>query len=212
MGLKMIRNKTKTEIQLKTKKVSLRYLDEFIKLKCASNLIQANLFPNAKEITESMGAYNTVRKYLWERFHPGDSNVICIVVGDGHTPKTGALFAYRTRWTILSIDPVMYRAKLDMGQGLYAPAGIERLTVVRDKIQSRYLGIPLETKKILFICIHSHAKLSDCIKQVKGAKACLVNIPCCIPSDLSSLPDISYEDWGIHSEKRKIEIYKDQIW
>src|SRR5579872_7431860 len=50
---------------------ALRYLNEFTKLKCAPDLLAWGLFPNAKEITESLGAYNAIRKHIrWDLGDP----------------------------------------------------------------------------------------------------------------------------------------------
>ena len=37
-----------------------------------------------------------------------DPTVLCIVVGDGRTPRTAALLAMRTRWSVVSIDPALH--------------------------------------------------------------------------------------------------------
>ncbi|RHY07762.1 hypothetical protein DYB36_002562 [Aphanomyces astaci] len=45
--------------------MSLRYLNEFVgKLQCASHLLQLQIFPDAKEISESMGLFNAARRFL----------------------------------------------------------------------------------------------------------------------------------------------------
>ncbi len=42
-----------------------RYIEEFFKLnKSASDMLQLNVFPNAKEVTESYAAFNAVRTKL----------------------------------------------------------------------------------------------------------------------------------------------------
>lgn len=40
-----------------------RYLDEFVRCRCAPDLLARKLFPNAKEVTESFAAYAAVRKH-----------------------------------------------------------------------------------------------------------------------------------------------------
>lgn len=39
---------------------TLRHLDLFLRLRCASDLVAWGVYPDAKEITESMGAYEAV--------------------------------------------------------------------------------------------------------------------------------------------------------
>lgn len=36
----------------------LSYITEFIRLECSPDIMSKHLFPDAKEITESMGAFN----------------------------------------------------------------------------------------------------------------------------------------------------------
>ena len=188
-------------IMVEVKKSSLRYLDEFIRLKCASDLIISKFFPNAKEITESMSVYNTVRKYLQNDFPFDDKETTCLVVGDGTKPRTGALFAFRTNWNVISIDPNMRTDKSFIK--------IDRLLPVKSKIEDFHSLLKfIKTKKVLIVCVHSHAKLTDCIKQLKEKDVIIISMPCCVPDDLDVEPDISYNDWGIHSEKRTINIYK----
>ena len=47
-----------------TIKLSARYLDEFIKLQCAPMLLEAGVFPDAKEISEAMAAFNAYRQFV----------------------------------------------------------------------------------------------------------------------------------------------------
>ena len=62
--------------------------------------------------------------------------------------------------------------------------------------------------KLLIVCVHSHAKLSECVKKFKGKDLTIISMPCCVPDDLDIEPEISYNDWGICSEKRRINVYK----
>ncbi|KUF99151.1 Histone-lysine N-methyltransferase [Phytophthora nicotianae] len=97
-----------------TPPVSLRYLNEFVgKLHCAPALLQHGLFPDAKEVTESMALFNAVRRYI-EPKNKGESlkengkHDGIVVVGDGNTPRTAAMFAFRMRgWKCYSVDPAM---------------------------------------------------------------------------------------------------------
>ncbi|CAF3435354.1 unnamed protein product, partial [Rotaria sp. Silwood2] len=75
----------------------LEYLDEFLQLRCASDLISMGLFPNAKEITETFAIWSALRRYIFPQLSTSttssidnDRNAI-IVVGDGMTPRTAAL-------------------------------------------------------------------------------------------------------------------------
>ena len=198
---------TNSEVILQIKKPSLRYLNEFTRLKCGSDLLRSKVFPNAKEITESMGAYNALRTHLQGDFPLGDDKITCVVVGDGTTPRTGALFAYRTNWNVVSIDPEMDRDFMKPGDTLEEWQDIERLWVARKKIEE--VSLDHIVGKLLIVCVHSHAKLSECVKKRPSSPKTIINLPCCVKPDLNIKPDISYEDYAIHSEKRIVEIYKD---
>jgi hypothetical protein len=80
------------------------YMDEFIRLSCAPELLQLRVFPDAKEISESMGALDAVRRNCNFIFNEDDL-VIC--VRDGSTPRTATLFALMTNMQIVSIDPAL---------------------------------------------------------------------------------------------------------
>lgn len=92
-----------------------RYVDEFLGLRCAPELLEMRLFPNGKEITESMSAYSAARKYVscLPGFALNDPNVSVICVGDGHQPRTATLFAMRTAWSTYSVDPLLTVAESD---------------------------------------------------------------------------------------------------
>jgi hypothetical protein len=96
----------------------LRYIDEFLSLDCASKLVDLKLFPDGKEVTESISIYTALRKYfptvLEGKAQDGD---MLIVVGDGVTPRTAALLSFMCGskgWTCCSIDPMM---RFDDGDG-----------------------------------------------------------------------------------------------
>ena len=47
-----------------TIRLSARYLDEFIKLRSAPMLLEAGMFPDAKEISEAMAGFNAFRQFV----------------------------------------------------------------------------------------------------------------------------------------------------
>eukprot|EP00960_Hanusia_phi_P004881 141004-Hanusia_phi.AAC.2 len=86
----------------------LKYVDEFLKLDCAPSLIALKLFPNAKEITESMAVYTAFRRLLSAQCMDFDSSDSFVFVGDGTTPRTAAIFAHLTRaGRCVAIDPML---------------------------------------------------------------------------------------------------------
>ena len=172
---------------------SKTYINEFFRLKCAPDIMAQKVFPNAKEVTESMAAFNAVRKYLSDTFDFNDYDVNLYAVGDGCTPRTAALFAYRTKWGCHSIDPLMR-------DGRYK---ISRLFYRKDKIQD----IQVLRNKAVIVCVHSHASMEDTLKSIQAPARAMVAIPCCKEYN-STVPCISYEDEGIWSPKRTVKIWK----
>jgi hypothetical protein len=107
------------------------HVDAFLRLDCAPSLLQMGLFPKnirTQEISESMACVSAVDKHLsppdknnhHHKRNNGpaggpfggcgfcEKNDLCVVVGDGSTPRTAALLAYRTRWErIIPIDPAL---------------------------------------------------------------------------------------------------------
>jgi len=187
-------------ITVEIKRPDLRYLNELTRITCGADLLQTKFFPNAKEITESFGAYNAVRKHLQNDYSFTDKTVTCYVIGDGCKPRTGAVFAFRTAWKVLSIDP-----KCSLPDGEHPQ--IDRLWTIKARIEDLQFKHHPQSK-VLVVCVHSHALLSNVLGAICMDDFTIVNIPCCVPSDLTEEPNIIYQDWGITSPERTVEIYK----
>jgi hypothetical protein len=171
-----------------------KYFDELMRLSPAGNLLDLNLFPNAKELTESMGMYNAIRHAKLKL--SGDYN--CIVVGDGHTPRTGALVAMRTNYDCYSIDPLM-RLK-------YKWQNINRLNIYDLKIQDMYLSMDIHT---ILMLPHAHVSIKTCLENIKAPSFTIISMDCCFDnSDIDTPPDLDYVDVDIISEKNRIKIWK----
>ncbi len=178
-----------------------RYVNEFMSCGCAPDLIGSTpkIYPSgtaAKELTESMGAYSAVRRRLgWDL---RDKTITAFVVGDGCTPRTGALLAYRSAWSVYSIDPMLRRTW----------PKIQRLTTIGARIED---AGPFELGgDAVIIGVHSHARLEPCIARIRptGQLAVIV-MPCCIELTVEGVPpDVVYDDLGVWSPKRQIKIWK----
>jgi len=188
------------------RKNSIVYLDEFVKLKCAPDLLAWKVFPNAKEITESMAAYGAVRKHFHRLL--SSEETLGVFVGDGQTPRTGALFAYRTPWTCHSVDPDLEKKKDKFNH-------IERLTIFPIKFDKYLEQMEFSIyKHIIFICVHSHAKL-DNLLNILDSKCSpsvyknIIAIPCCVEQSLGkeNPPNITYSDSKICSPCRTVYIW-----
>jgi hypothetical protein len=176
-----------------------RHINEFFKLSCASDLIEKKLFPNAKEITESMAAYRAVKDYVYQKndFRFDDPSIALVAVGDGHTPRTAALFAFRTAWKCYSVDPVL-RIK---------DYGIDRLEVINKKIEDIQ---PIIGNKIVVVAVHSHADMREVEKKVisiEDRNRSFIAIPCCFKQELDWSPDYEYTDKGIWSTKNNVKVW-----
>lgn len=190
-------------------KPAMKYMTEFLSMKCAPDLLAHDLFPNAKELAESMAAYAAVRKHL-SAFPMDDPGTVLLSVGDGHVPRTAALFAYRTAWTCHSIDPCMRR--LDWGEK------IQRLESWQAKAEDLIgpmgsQGWPIgpeQATSVVIIGVHTHARWDAMLRLVAPSmlRVALVVMPCCEPE---ALPpggfDRSYDDEGIPSPDRTIYVY-----
>lgn len=170
-----------------------RYLDEFLSIHCGSDLMTRKLFPNSKEITESFGAFNAVRKFLHS--YSLDEGVTLLAVGDGHSPRTGATFAMRTGWNCYSVDP-------DAKEGV--DWNVERLTVLRAKIED----VKIPGKRVVIVAVHSHATLRASIDACTEAEdIAVVAIPCCVRLELPEPPDHEAPDFAISSPERTIKVW-----
>jgi hypothetical protein len=185
-------------IPIKITVPSRRYMDEFVKLKCAPDMLSLDLFPNSKEVTESLAVYSAIRKHFRHIFDLSDPNVTVISVGDGATPRTGATFAYRSAWQCISVDPLLKNKK-----GRFN--AIQRLTMYENKIEELHFVFD----KVIILHVHSHATIADSLAHIKGNERHLISMPCCVPQVHDRKPDIEYHDWGCWSPKNKIKIWRD---
>lgn len=87
--------------------INPRFIDTFLRWECGRFLLGLGLFPNVQEITESMACVEALREHLPEVLLT-DRDVVAVVVGDGRTPRTGALLAMRTKWACVSVDPALH--------------------------------------------------------------------------------------------------------
>jgi len=99
------------------------HLGTFLSLPCAPALVRLRLFPNAKELSESVAAWVALRDRVLrplagasaQPFGSGiDAARRCdavVVVGDGSRPRTAALIAHMMRSSdvaVFSVDPALH--------------------------------------------------------------------------------------------------------
>lgn len=171
------------------------YIYELFRLKCAPDLLALGLYPNHKEWCESIGAYNAVVEHT--DFDLKDKSVTVVVVGDGVTPRTGAMFAFRSKWNVISVDPLMKCKKKFKS--------IDRLTMFKGRIEELD---QIDSDKLIIVGVHSHASAQVSWNVGKDAKeSAFINIPCCKSSDMVFKATKTYNDPLIPTQKNSIEVY-----
>lgn len=180
---------------------SRKYMNEFLKSKCSIILLENELFPDAKELSESFGAFNACRKHLGE-FKTDDESISLVSVGEGMTPRTAALFALRTSWHCIAIDPEMGLSKKSKQK-----YDIARLQFHRAKIEE----IRIRAKKVIIVMVHAHVSLAKTLASVTsddGTAACIA-LPCCnYYSSIDAPNRIEYVDMAVLSPHRTVRVWK----
>jgi hypothetical protein len=184
-------NLQNTQFRKNSKRYHSYYINRFISLRCSVDMLQLGLFPNAKEITESFAALEAVNHLPYDWKDP-DVHVIC--VGDGLTPRTAATFAFMTKWTCISVDPLL-KGKWE----------IDRLTAHPNKIEDMCCST---NKPTIVVCVHSHASLQSCMQSIHSPYISIVAIPCCQPLYLNQQPDMEYVDGDMWSPQNTVKIWR----
>lgn len=173
-----------------------------------------------------MSAYSTVRQYLHQhkppREHNGpllfsDSNVLLVAVGDGVTPRTAALFAFRSNWQCVSIDPAMRSGPWD---------SVDKLTTYRARVQD--IQIPVQShQRVVVVMWHCHTSLSDALSCLQfenqpyqlddpslRKRVAVVSCACCnfdqVQSHMpdGSSPNHQFEDVAVPGLMRTVRVWE----
>lgn len=177
---------------------AFRYLSEFLTLRCAADLLQLEVFPDAKELTESMAAYRAARNGLAFYGWPlNDPEIVAVFPGDGSTPRTAALFALRTAWRCISVDPRL-RPKARYGD-------VRRLEVIVGKIEEQRIEAP----RIVVVGVHNHAKVGDVAAGIRADRVACIMMPCCVKWQARQVPDLNYRDEGVLSPENRVLVWRD---
>jgi hypothetical protein len=179
--------------------ISSRYMTELLQLSCAVALVEHKLFPDAKELSESFSAFNAWRTHLAGDFRGDDSSVTVVSVGDGTTPRTAALFAFRTKFQCVALDPQMNPKEY----------GIERLQSYKAKIEE----LRISARRVIVVMVHAHVSLATTMRSIatdSGTAACIA-LPCCnwyakINAPNPVVPE--YGDMGVLSPHRTVRVWK----
>jgi hypothetical protein len=173
----------------------MKYINELMGCSCFPDLISLKIFPDGKEITESASIHYLLRN-KYPVFDLSDKDVTFISVGDGCTPRTASMFAFRSAWNCFSIDPNM-RWK----------GNVKRLNLIKARAEEI---VPTHFKKLVIANVHSHANLNKVCQNFTGDERVVIAIPCCVSQERERLPDFEYEDESIWSTKNKIKVWHDK--
>ena len=187
-------------------KPSLRYVDFFLALECVGILTATGAYPNAKEISETIGVFEAARLRLGLAYARDD--VLAVCVGDGVMPRTAAYVAYLAHWKAISVDPLL---RLQDPRLVSFAARTRRLEMHARRIEET----PIDAtgfRDVVFLFVHSHASLRAAAASLRGAEGArihAVSMPCCFGDDLGLAPTEIFDDPNVLSVKRTIQIYRD---
>jgi hypothetical protein len=215
-------NTDSSKVSINTKKglhMSMMYLNQFLGWDCSRALLKMELFPDAKEITESVGCLWAVKQHMdsisWQ-----ETEVTCIVVGDGIRPRTAALACFLTNWRrVISIDPLIS----EHTEKEFASYGIDGLEMRGCKIQDTVVDIDPELDRaVLIILPHAHVTPNtalSCLRirattlQTKLPRIAVCQIPCCTyefhDRCAAQAPNKEYSDHAIASAERLVRCWWD---
>lgn len=182
------------EVQKINTKWNRRYLDEFVRLKCAPQLLEERLFPNAKEISETMATFAMTRKILGPT-RLGDPSVLALDIGCGGSPRTASFVALMTRWTTRAIDPNLRRMDVPF----------KRVTCIRAKIED---CVVTHNGMVVALCVHSHATLPSVLQAIQAPDLLVVAMPCCKPHESVGGPCLEVDDFACLSPERRVRAWR----
>lgn len=165
----------------------------FVGLRCAPGLLAAVGWGGdpAKEISEAMACVEAVRRRV-PRGTLADRSRSVLVVGDGTSPRVGAMLAVRSGWSVVSVDPAM---RLDGPH-----PRIDRLVCRRDRVEA------VDELFDVVIACHSHAPVAATQARLKPG-GLGVTLECCV--SWTSAPGLieSYEDHWCLSAARTMRVW-----
>lgn len=192
----------------------MKYLNSFLEKQCSSELLELfrkNKNP-VKEISESYGAYNNMKPFLYAQ----RSDFANLLIGDGSLCMTGALFSFMTKNWSISIDPVINKKNVDSWmQKIHS----QRFVYFKDRFENFHhdLKAELNISRYNIVCVHAHVNLEEVIKKFPNWNYLYTN-PCCKQNVQTFSLDFLREnnistvlyghDENILSEKNEVIIYK----
>lgn len=176
--------------------------------------IMLELFPNVKEMTESVAAACLLQHRVGLELP-----ITVLDVGAGSSPRTGGILALKfPATTVHSIDP-------EMRANWIARDGIPNLEAHDCTAVDWVLDHAAEIfacERLAVVAVHSHAPLESYLPALvaiygREKPLTLITMPCCEPllqaltaqqqEELNMYMVFRTEDWGIHSEKRTMYVW-----
>lgn len=193
--VKFMKNK-----QFDNRHIPAKYIARFMAWNSAPDMLEMKLFPNIKEVAESMSMFYCVESLLmnWDEYirdNRRNQNINVVVVGDGHRPRTGALFAYSTKWNVVSIDPEMKSVDYP----------IQRLKCYDCKVED-VPDIDFGDEPLIIIYPHSHAPVQVGWDKFQSTRKWLIKMECCTKDKLD-LPYYAFRDTNAITAANQIFIW-----
>ena len=224
------------------------YVDKLFGMNCFRDIVLLDVFNSAKDVSESMGALQAalrhgnlppksrVEKELMKDSIDTDnersgSKVLCLVIGDGNTPRTAVLASFLTRgWDCVSIDPALtdkWKNNRSVDGMLGYQGTLEEFVIdsttdrfpFGDKIQnsSEYQTPVNSWEHIVMLCVHSHARfrgeatVDKIRKKFNNLPTTIVSLPCCPRfrhiHDIGIPPHKKYQDDCVFSACRTVDVW-----
>jgi len=204
------------------------YIDRVFSLRCFRDIVDLQVFQSAKDISESFCALNAALRHGKNLPY---KDILCLVIGDGVTPRTAVLVAFLTKgWDCISIDPALKSkwtdSTLSPVQNMIGYAGtLENFVLDPTTDQIPFSASPNHNqtpnknkwKHIVMLCVHSHARFRGHATVAKiRAKfgklpTTIVSLPCCPKfrhvHDIGIPPHVKYDDDCVFSACRSVDVW-----
>ena len=185
----------------------LQYLDRFLSLRCAPDLLTLKIFPDAKELTESFSILEALTRFfplLRAASATAGPEPSFLVVGDGSTPRTAALLAFMyPQSSVYSVDPQLALPSGSSPPGAEPHPNVSNLTLYRGGIEE----VVVNDSRVVLVLVHAHVALDACLKSLPKAASVdgIITLPCCNWAEKQAAfqgrkPDREGLDWGCWSE------------
>ncbi len=188
-----------------------QYMTAFVRHGSSPLLLQMKVFPDSKELSESMACAEAIRRFV----RPDPKDATFLVVGDGSTPRTAALLALLyPESKSYSIDPQLkmpsLKAEMSPDDAAHPSPEIKNLFYTRGLIEDVYIRAP----RVCVVMMHAHVSIDQVLTAIHSSTTdvSIVACPCCCYHEGQSkfqgrCPDHQGDDYGIWSEQRHMRVW-----